>query len=107
MKWIKIFQNIEEAYSALGQKEIRKVQLKNFTFLISLVDDQFIAFESLCPHQKEPLNKAKINAFNEIICPLHEYRFHLTTGNNTHGNCDGLRIYKTKVEEDGAVYVAL
>lgn len=50
---------------------------------------------------KESLHKGSLNAFNQIICPLHEYRFDLETGTESSRRCPDLKIFKVEVKADG------
>ncbi|EOZ95981.1 biphenyl dioxygenase [Indibacter alkaliphilus LW1] len=47
------------------------------------------------------LGNGKINNQKEIICPLHEYRFDLETGQVKSGDCADLKVYKADLTETG------
>lgn len=66
----------------------------------------YFAFEHLCPHQKHPLTSARITAFDQVVCPLHEYRFSLKYGNESNQKCAALKRYELILEDDG-VYLKL
>ncbi|MCE2733978.1 MAG: Rieske 2Fe-2S domain-containing protein, partial [Flammeovirgaceae bacterium] len=54
-----------------------------------------------CTHNKASLSQGKLNAFEEIICPWHEYRFNLKTGRECAGRSADLQTWQTEKKEDG------
>lgn len=97
----KVFNNATELQNAFQDKAIRKLRLGDKKFCIAHVDDDFFAFEALCPHQKQPLVESSINAFGEIICPLHFYRFNLKNGQEASRLCRDLITYPIEQTADG------
>jgi nitrite reductase/ring-hydroxylating ferredoxin subunit len=51
--------------------------------LVANVDGTFYAIESTCPHMNKSLEKGRIVDGAEIVCPIHNSRFSLTTGECT------------------------
>lgn len=103
---IKLFESEEEALNAIPKGAIRKLIVKGKELVITHSSNGLSVTEPLCPHMKEPLHKGNLNAFNEIICSLHEYRFNLSTGVESSNRCHDLTIYKLMVSDDG-VYIEL
>jgi nitrite reductase/ring-hydroxylating ferredoxin subunit len=64
---------------------IKKV--KDRAIALTRIVDEFHAFSSSCPHRGASLIEATINGFGEVICPLHQYRFDLKTGQVKSGSC--------------------
>ena len=98
---IKLFSSPEEAKDEVPLGTSRKLAIKEKTYLLIHSSNGFAVSDYLCPHQNEPLNKGKMNAFNELICPLHEYRFNLKTGAESSGRCRSLTLYQIAVKTDG------
>ena len=105
MKWIKIFETTAQAIDRLPEEHVAELNIGTLPLAIVRRKSELFIFERNCPHQRAPLIGASFNGFNEIICPLHEYRFHLKTGRESAGRCRDLRLYPVKVEE--GVYVGI
>lgn len=88
------------------EKSIRVFRVDDTKVCIAQYKDGFFAFEFLCPHQKHPLKDAKVTAFGEVVCPLHEYRFSLEFGNESNHKCNPLKRFKLHIKSDG-VYLEL
>lgn len=102
----KIFNNSSDLKDAFREKSIRTLRLADTRFCIAQIGNSFFAFEALCPHQKHSLVESSINGFEEIICPLHFYRFNLKTGQEASRLCHDLTTYKIEETADG-VFVHL
>ena len=98
---IKLFDSQDQASKAVPIGTIRKLIIKGKTYLIVHANNGLLVSDYLCPHQREPLEKGKLNNFDEIICPLHEYRFNLKTGIESSGRCGNLTLYQIAVKSDG------
>ena len=98
---IKLFDSVEQAAKAVPVGMSRKLIVKKKEYLLIHASDGFVISDYLCPHRNEPLLKSKLNAFNELICPLHEYRFNLKTGSESANRCSSLTIYQIAVKSDG------
>ena len=79
-----------------GGKQICIVRLAN----------RVVAFENLCPHMGEELHKGKINFQNEIVCPLHAYKFNVETGDEENQRCGSLHFIRVITTSDG-IYLDL
>jgi nitrite reductase/ring-hydroxylating ferredoxin subunit len=94
---------MDEAYKLLKNNVPRLAKANGNHFCVVRVRDRIYAFESLCPHLKEPLSNGKINHLDEIICPLHHFRFSLKTGSETSNRCRPLIIYPVAQETEARV----
>jgi len=100
-KPIKIFSSLSEANQALPINSPRKLLLNNQPFLIVRTQEGIIVTDNLCPHNKASLSDGRINDFNEIVCPLHEYRFDLHTGRESSQRCNDMQTFKILIDEGG------
>jgi nitrite reductase (NADH) small subunit len=66
-------------------------------------DGRVFATEAVCPHRGGPLADGLVGD-GAVVCPLHEWRFDLTTGKTQNGACD-LHVYPTAVAADGRITV--
>jgi nitrite reductase (NADH) small subunit len=66
---------------------------------------QVFATQAQCPHRGGPLADGILGG-GRLMCPLHEWRFDLQTGETENGNCP-IEVYATRVEADGTIAVEL
>lgn len=68
--------------------------------------NEVFATQAACPHKGGPLADG-ILGDGKIVCPLHTYKFQLTSG-ETHGNgCEALKTYPVSLDKDGNVLLYL
>ncbi|WP_114751193.1 Rieske (2Fe-2S) protein [Pleomorphovibrio marinus] len=91
----------EEAISLFPDRSIREVQLGDQKICVARDGESFFAFERLCPHRLANLKEGQLNSFQEVICPLHHYRFELNSGRVASGDCRDLKVYKAELDESG------
>lgn len=101
MKTFTLGQSRKQVEEMLPEAQIKTVQLGAKKVCMVKSGQEIFVFEPQCPHRMAALNEGKINGFNEIICPLHEYRFALETGQVKSGDCRDLEVYKTELTEQG------
>lgn len=80
---------------------IKKVKVGASTIAIVRIKDKFFAFSSSCPHRGASLIEGRINGLGELICPLHQYRFDLHTGQVKSGSCGDLQVFPCELSADG------
>ena len=102
---VKLFESIEEAKNILKQREPRLVQFEGMNICIVLINDKIIAFKNECPHMGHPLHQGNMNYLGEIVCPLHTYRFSITTGDESENRCKPLQFIE--VEESKTVTLVI
>ena len=98
---IKIFASKDDAYNALLLNVPRKVIIADRKICMVRTTKGIFALNDACPHQRASLSDGKINAFDEIICPLHEYRFNLINGREANQQSGDADIYHIDIEDDG------
>jgi 3-phenylpropionate/trans-cinnamate dioxygenase ferredoxin subunit len=101
MRWIKIFNSEQEAVNTIPEGSSRLIIIGEIKVCLSNYKNTFKASENSCPHLGEQLHKGMINYLGEIICPWHNYRFDLTTGEESARRCRDLKLYPTKASEEG------
>lgn len=100
-KPVKIFNSLSIAEQALPIDKPKKLQLDGYSYLIVRTRKGIFVSDNLCPHNKASLNEGIVNGYNEIICPLHEYRFDLQSGRESSQRCMDMQTFKIRVEDDG------
>jgi nitrite reductase (NADH) small subunit len=63
------------------------------------------AVQAACPHRGGPLADGLLGG-TTLICPLHAWRFDLSTGEVSFGEC-GLKTYPVRVDDSGQVVLRL
>ncbi|GAB2617247.1 Rieske (2Fe-2S) protein [Belliella aquatica] len=101
MKTFTLGQNREQALAMIPDKSIKAVQLGKTQVCVSRVAENFFAFESNCPHKKAALKQGWVTGYAEVVCPLHEYRFDMKSGEVRAGSCGELKTYKAELTEEG------
>lgn len=91
----------EEVQSFLPNQRVKKIKVGEMNLGIVRVEEQVFAFEIQCPHRKADLTQGRITPYEEVVCPLHEYRFDLQTGQVKAGACPDLKVYACRLSESG------
>jgi len=102
---IKIFDTEIKAKEVLidGQPTLVRVDAKEVCIVRK--GHQYFAFQNACPHMGEKLHQGNTNHLNEIICPLHTYRFSMQTGEESSHRCASIKIYEVAIKRDGVFLV--
>jgi nitrite reductase (NADH) small subunit len=83
--------------------EGRSVRLNGSPLALFRLPSGWFAVQGTCPHLGGPIADG-IAAERSVICPLHERRFDLDSGEPLGHDCDALRTY-TVAERDGEVFL--
>ncbi|EON75520.1 biphenyl dioxygenase [Lunatimonas lonarensis] len=103
MKTYTLGQSREEVIGLFPERKIKQVLLGEQKVCVVRVGVDFFAFEPYCPHRMMGLREGWVTAYDEVVCPLHQYRFELRTGKVAMGDCRELICYRTSLEEGGLV----
>ncbi len=68
-------------------------------------DGRVFATQAECPHRGGPLADGLVGG-GTLMCPLHEWRFDLTTGATTNGACP-IAVYAVGVDQAGRLSLEL
>lgn len=99
MEEIVVFDSIDTARKVIPDGEKRKVKIGNKTLCLAHYRGKFFAMDDACPHMRYSLTSGNFNPFLEIVCPLHTYRFKLTTGEEAEQRCNPLKTYQVIEDE--------
>jgi nitrite reductase (NADH) small subunit len=66
---------------------------------------QVLAVQAECPHRGGPLADGLVGG-NTLICPLHSWKFDLSTGKSESGDC-ALETYAARLNRAGQIVVEL
>lgn len=98
---VKLFNSFSEAENTLENDFPRLVRAEGKEICIVRKGEELYAFQNACSHMGENLHQGKTNYLNEIVCPLHTYRFNMKTGEEANQRCGSLKIYKVINSSDG------
>ncbi|MEO6491118.1 MAG: Rieske 2Fe-2S domain-containing protein [Ferruginibacter sp.] len=71
---------------------------------IILFNEQLYGCAARCPHAGGTLSEGYTDAFGNIVCPVHRYKFGLQHGRNTSGEGYHLKMHKVEKRADG-IYI--
>ncbi len=73
---------------------------------IAKVKQSLHACSAKCPHAGGIIANGFIDASNNVVCPLHRYKFSLANGRNVSGEGYYLKTYPIDQREDG-IYIGI
>ncbi len=97
--WKKAAGNIGEI--SFKENGIASINIGEKTICIAKTSSGLKACLSKCPHAGADLSEAFLDKKQNIICPVHGYRFSLDTGRDTNDEGYFLKIYEVKETGDG------
>ena len=106
MKKVKIYQSELDLNQNVPVGTIITIELEGVTIAISHTKNGYYAFNNQCPHNKASLSDGMCNIYDEIVCPWHNYRYDLKSGNETSGHGLYLKTYHLDISDEG-VYLTL
>jgi len=98
INWFQIALSINEIQWLSNNMTVVEVHGKKIT--IAKFKDEFFAFAYKCPHAGGVMAEGFIDGLGNAVCPLHRYKFDLTTGRNFTGE-DYLKTYFVEIRRDG------
>ncbi|MDE3184876.1 MAG: Rieske 2Fe-2S domain-containing protein [Bacteroidota bacterium] len=97
--WIKVAGNIDEI--SFADNNIATIHIEEKTICLARTGDSLKACSAKCPHAGGDLSEAFLDKKENIVCPVHGYRFSINSGRDTNGEGYFLKIYKIKETEEG------
>lgn len=67
--------------------------------------DQVFAVQANCPHKGGPLADGLVGG-SMLVCPLHAWKFELTTGEALVGEC-GLKTFAVRLDDKGRIVLTM
>lgn len=103
-QWYKVAEKIDDInFNAKGLAEI---DINGKIICLAKHHDQVFACTQKCPHAGGLLAEGHMDAFGNLVCPLHKYKFNLKNGRNVSGEGYYLKTFPIDEREDG-VFVCL
>lgn len=101
MKWYRLFEGQAQLDRALGSEARRMLRLGERRICLVKNEGRYHAFDNLCPHNKHSLLEGNINYLDEVVCPLHGYRYSLKDGLECEGRSSSLAVHQVEIRSDG------
>ena len=98
-KWIKVADDISDI--SFNDKNIATIQIAEKSICIVKTEKGLKACSSRCPHAGGDLSEGFLDKRENIICPVHNYRFSLKNGRDTNDEGYFLKIFGIKENEEG------
>ncbi|MEO6328194.1 MAG: Rieske 2Fe-2S domain-containing protein [Ginsengibacter sp.] len=103
-KWHKIANAKGEL--AFPPNGLLQIEVGGKQVCIAKVKEDLHACSPKCPHAGGIIADGFIDALNNVVCPLHRYKYNLQNGRNVSGEGYYLKIFPVDEREDG-VYVGI
>ncbi|WP_299460946.1 Rieske 2Fe-2S domain-containing protein [uncultured Microscilla sp.] len=101
LKWYKLFEDWEEARKKVPLNSTKKVRIGSKKICLAHTKEGFFVVDDECTHMRASLTSGHLNDFNEVICPWHDYRFCLKTGEEKSGkNARPLLTHRIEEKND-------
>ena len=89
----------------LPEGDMMLVQLGEPVCVVRLQQDEVVAVHNTCTHQQQALNEGHLQDDDSLVCPAHNSRFDLHTGEAIGiPAVDPIPVYACKIE-DGEIWV--
>ena len=98
-KWFKIADDINEISS--GPCGLAEITVNGKAICIALHNNILMACTQKCPHAGGILSHGYLDAFGNIVCPVHRYKFNLQSGRNISGEGYFLKTFPVELRIDG------
>lgn len=103
-KWHKIANNINELNFA--ENNLTEINVAGKTICIAKGRENIFACTNKCPHAGGTICEGFIDALDNVVCPLHRYKFNLKNGRNVSGEGYYLKTFPVEIKETG-VFVGI
>ena len=101
MEWVKIFDSEEEATEMVPVTKAKQLQIDGRKICLAHTQTGFYAVADACPHLGESLSKGTTNYLNEVVCPWHNYRYHLISGAECKNRTRDAQTFPVEKRTDG------
>jgi len=101
MKWFKVFDSLQAAEQKVPTGGTQLLIAKGRRICLARTENGFFAIDNACPHMGESLHKGVVNYLDEVVCPWHNYRFHLGNGQECKNRAPVATRHTVEIREDG------
>jgi nitrite reductase/ring-hydroxylating ferredoxin subunit len=101
-----VFENNEVAEASFPVNKIKDLKVDGKRLCMVRTVEGFFAFAKECPHRGFDLELGNINGELQVVCPFHDYKFNLKTGEESYGECHDLKTYPI-FSEEGKLFIEI
>jgi 3-phenylpropionate/trans-cinnamate dioxygenase ferredoxin subunit len=98
-KWHKIADNINEFDFA--ENNLIEIDVAGKTICIAKGKENIFACTNKCPHAGGTICEGFIDPLDNVVCPMHHYKFNLKNGRNVSGEGYYLKIFPVEIKHTG------
>ncbi|HAA15198.1 MAG TPA: Rieske (2Fe-2S) protein [Cytophagales bacterium] len=106
MRWVTVFSSVTAAEKALAENSLRRLRIGTRVICLARTPSGYYAVEDSCPHRGVALSDGHINYLEEVVCPLHSYRYSLKNGRECDQATMDVETYPLRWQE-GALQIGL
>lgn len=99
--WIKIYDSLQALENNITMNRSEVFMLKGEKVCVAHTKDGYYAVQDKCPHNGASLHQGFCTEQNEIVCPIHRYKFDLKSGKANAGGSYTLKTYPIEFREQG------
>jgi nitrite reductase/ring-hydroxylating ferredoxin subunit len=98
-KWHRIASSVMEI--PFGENSLAEIEVHGKLICLAKAGDIVHACTHKCPHAGGRLVEGHLDARDNLVCPVHRYKFSLENGRNISGEGYYLKTYPVVEKEDG------
>ena len=100
--WYRLFKTSEEAEAQTPIGSLRAIKAGTLRLCLVRTAKDFFVLQDACPHRMASLSEGHLNDFEEVVCPLHHYRFQVASG-RVAGDvaCADAQTYPIRIDHRG------
>jgi nitrite reductase/ring-hydroxylating ferredoxin subunit len=98
-KWHKIADSADEI--TFNSSGLHEVDIAGKRICVAKGSNGLYACTAKCPHAGGVMATGEIDSQDNIVCPLHRYKFSLTNGRNVSGEGYYLKTFPVEIRDDG------
>ncbi|HLP32897.1 MAG TPA: Rieske 2Fe-2S domain-containing protein [Bacteroidia bacterium] len=103
--WFKVYDFEEDGADIHPLNTVRTIDVKGKLICLAHIATGYYAVDDRCPHAAGGrLGRGKCDEEGRVVCPVHRYKYDLTTGRGAQG--DYVETYPVEVRNNG-VYIGM
>jgi nitrite reductase/ring-hydroxylating ferredoxin subunit len=106
MRRLTLFNSKEVMDQRLPLNSVKLLKIGERRLCLARNKSGVFAIDDGCTHAKASLSQGYITPYGEVVCPLHNYRFDLKTGDCSQAGCPAVNTYPVE-ETDGKVFILI
>ena len=106
MDWIKIFESTLDAEKVLAENQPKLLKVHGKSICLVKHNGKIFGVQNNCTHSEGSLHLGQINSLGNLVCPLHQHQYILTTGREVDQRSANLECFPIRESAEG-VFVGL